>query len=412
MIQTVIASMPMFVCGLFALLLALDLRGRVERRCLLVFFVVATLLYVGHLVFFCRVLPLIPVCDTCYAFCNVAVFPLYYIYIVSLTRRPVSPYSRRMWWTLLPAVACGVAVGVLYACMSPGETFRFVQTYLYGGQRASLAGLVRWQAVAHDVARCVFALQLIPVVTVGRRHVARFNRRVEADYADTDGRAVPTLEVLLWLFVATSVISFVCNVVGRQWFGTTLWLLAVPAVVFSSLLFLVGRAGLRQDFSIIEVMAYEAAADEAEACAAVAPAAPGAFTSPVSAVPDEDSAGVQTGRVAWQKDLIQRIVDERLYLRPDLKLNELALLLGTNRTYLSRAISNETSSTFSDFINRLRIGEAIKLREASPDMPVADIAAQCGFASYSSFHRNFVKFGGKNGPETGKSQASEAPGPS
>ncbi|MBR1666748.1 MAG: helix-turn-helix transcriptional regulator [Bacteroidaceae bacterium] len=375
MLQAIITSMPMFVCAVFTALLWLDLRHRPERYLLAVFFSVTTLLYLGHCIFFNHATLFIPLSDTIYAYCNVAVYPLYYIYIASLTTSQPTLRAPRLWFPLLPTFVCGTAIGVLYLLMSHKETEQFLETYLYGAHHAPLDGLAWWQAVAHDAAKVVFALQILPVVMVGLRHIRRFNHAVEENYADTEGRSLRTLGTLLWLFLLTSLTSFASNVVGRQWFGTSLWLLAIPSVAFTVLLFCIGRTGLRQNFSILDLQEEEQK----------------------TAAPEEEKTAVaektkDDGTTTWQQRIVNRIVDEQLFLRPDLKLDELARQLGTNRTYLSQAINEVTHLSFSDFINSRRIAWGEQLKAEHPDMSVNDIMHKCGFASYSSFHRNWLRF--------------------
>ena len=49
---------------------------------------------------------------------------------------------------------------------------------------------------------------------------------------------------------------------------------------------------------------------------------------------------------------------EHVYLNPRLRLSELAMLLGTNRTYLSQYFNQNCESTFYDFVNDYRIHHA------------------------------------------------------
>ena len=164
--------MPMFVCLFWSILLAFELRtdGRNRPRLhLFVFMLTATVLYFGHFVFFNRDTALMPVTDTLYCVANLAVYPLYYLYICSLSVRQYS--FRRQWFILLPALCGGVAIGTLYVLMSPDEIGHFVNQYLYCGNREKLVGLVALQAYVHDICKVVFALLIIPVLVYGRIHI-------------------------------------------------------------------------------------------------------------------------------------------------------------------------------------------------------------------------------------------------
>lgn len=81
---------------------------------------------------------------------------------------------------------------------------------------------------------------------------------------------------------------------------------------------------------------------------------------------------------------------EHVYLNPRLRLSELAMLLGTNRTYLSQYFNQNCESTFYDFVNEYRIHHA-KLLLHSTDDTLETIAMNSGFNSLSTFRRAFVQ---------------------
>ena len=390
--------MPIIVCAVFAMLMLLDLRGRRERYVLAIFFIVATLLYLGHGIFFSRILPLIPLSDTIYSFCNLAVYPLYYLYLESVTSDDIKGFKTHKTIALLPAVVCSLTVGLLYLLMNDEDTNLFIHSYLYEVETSELTGIAWWQTVAHMVTKSIFALQIIPVVHFGSRSIVKFNQRVEASFADTEGRSLHRQKVLLWIFLATSIASFVCNIIGRQWFDSSAWLLSVPSVLFSALLFCVGREGLMLNFSIQEIM--EAEQEE------MPNEEKDSEDSDEVLATDDDSASaieqndhllqIETNKTSAKgrkmEHIVQRIVDEQLYLQPDLQLNGLATLLCTNRTYISDAIRKEKGMTFYEFINDLRIQHAQKLMKEYPEMAIYEIYTQSGYSNYPTFRRNFVRF--------------------
>lgn len=81
---------------------------------------------------------------------------------------------------------------------------------------------------------------------------------------------------------------------------------------------------------------------------------------------------------------------EHVYLNPRLRLSELAMLLGTNRTYLSQYFNQNCESTFYDFVNDYRIHHAKLLLHSTDDM-LETIAMNSGFNSLSTFRRAFVQ---------------------
>ena len=136
MIQSLFIAMPMMVCAIFAMELMLSWLHRHDsaQGWLALWALVTTLLYSGHFIFFHHANDLLPLSDTVYVGCNLAVYPLYLIYISELTdKRPLSTRMPMMIMLLgLPLVAA-VLVWATYASMTPVAIDRFMNNYLYEG---------------------------------------------------------------------------------------------------------------------------------------------------------------------------------------------------------------------------------------------------------------------------------------
>ena len=187
-------------------------------------------------------------------------------------------------------------------------------------------------------------------------------------YADIEGKSLYSLHNILRAFVATTVLSFIANAMGRHLFTGSYWTLALPSTVFSVMLFLIGYIGYHTQFCI-----YDIAQDEQQADTLVS-----------------DSNTIL--------DLSQRIDatmrEESLFLRRNLKVVDLARLLGTNRNYIYLAINGEMGQSFSEYVNRMRVDYARQLMTTHPGMNMTDIAEQSGFSSATSFYRNFKLYTG------------------
>lgn len=71
-----------------------------------------------------------------------------------------------------------------------------------------------------------------------------------------------------------------------------------------------------------------------------------------------------------------------------IRLQELAEQMFVSTATLSRSFHKETGIYFADYVNRIRLEEAVRRLE-STEQAVTRIAYDCGFSSLSSFHRNF-----------------------
>lgn len=84
---------------------------------------------------------------------------------------------------------------------------------------------------------------------------------------------------------------------------------------------------------------------------------------------------------------------KKVYLNPKLNIMELAMAVGTNRTYISNYINQQLHTTFYEYVNKWRVEHAKELL-ASTDLSLEDISVEAGFNSLSSFRRYFTRSAG------------------
>lgn len=87
----------------------------------------------------------------------------------------------------------------------------------------------------------------------------------------------------------------------------------------------------------------------------------------------------------------EAMVEEKLYLNPDLTLRKLSLELDTNTKYLSQVINHHGGTNFLSFVNGFRI-EAIIRRIKNGEFhqhTFFGIAQRCGFKNKSTFYKVF-----------------------
>ncbi|MBQ6204538.1 MAG: helix-turn-helix transcriptional regulator [Prevotella sp.] len=369
MFTTIVIFLPMYVSAILAAFLAVELVDRYQwvKSLLLAFLIACTFLYAGHAIYFSYYTNLIPVSDTIYSFCNLAVYPLYFIYVVNLTEK--RPHHYYYWLSLLPAVICSLAMGCCYVLMDSAECSRFIEDYLYNNDSSELSGTALYAVWVHVVSKILFGVQIIPILVFGMKKINRYNKNVRSYYADTDTRLLVHIKVLYIIFFVTSTVSFVSNIIGRHSFLDSPDMVAIPSVLFSMLIFTLAYVGIKRDFTADD-MEQEMAAD-----------------------PELPVEPVVRKAANSSKDLCRRIEqvmkDEKMFLRNDLKISDLSLRLGSNRNYIYNAINVEMGVSFSDYINRQRIDYAVAMMREHPDMPVNEVYLKTGFSSSSSFYRNF-----------------------
>lgn len=91
-----------------------------------------------------------------------------------------------------------------------------------------------------------------------------------------------------------------------------------------------------------------------------------------------------------EKELIPRMekafMKDRIYLNPNLTIKDLAMAIGSNRTYASTLMS-KVHGSFIVYVNHLRIEHSIRLKEEKPDIKQIDLIQQSGFNNHTSYNK-------------------------
>ena len=103
---------------------------------------------------------------------------------------------------------------------------------------------------------------------------------------------------------------------------------------------------------------------------------------------DEIKAKIATRLARAEKD--------KLHLKSNASVPIYSQYLGTNRTYLATYLKHELNTTFSKYIETLRMEEAIRLLENDANISPALLCKRCGFNDINTFYRRFKAIYGCN----------------
>jgi tetratricopeptide (TPR) repeat protein len=96
--------------------------------------------------------------------------------------------------------------------------------------------------------------------------------------------------------------------------------------------------------------------------------------------------------IARLEMLIQK---DKVFIKPDLTLNNLAEKCMTNRTYLSQILHEKYNMNFNSLINKYRVEEAMRMMaDVDFDIPLKALHSHLGFNSNSTFYEVFRKYTG------------------
>lgn len=370
--------MPAFVILFWLVLFFLDDNKTKAKRFLTLFLSVALVNYTIHWCYFNHNDKIYYILENFWIITSLSVYPLYFYYIRYLTKDIEINYN---WiWILTPAFGLALFSAIIYILMSAQEIDIFIHEILYHDrpQSQEYSTLINLQLLRIDIFKIIFTAEVLLTTFYGLRYIKQFNRKVMAFYSDVQHREVSNIRCTLLFLLITAIVSSISNIFGKDFFVDNPYLLSIPSIAHSVALFGVSYAGYKQSFSIRELIQ-----DQLPLC-----------NNETDQEENKDESEVLG---SLYDDLYERmehlLKEEQIFRNSDLRLNDLASHLGTNRTYVSRLINNKENSNFCDYINSHRIKYAKQLlsSQESEQMTLDEIALKAGFSSKSSFYRVFTK---------------------
>lgn len=328
-----------------------------------------------------------------FVYCLITPFcaPLYYVFINCLTdikRRPALNVAM-----FLPAVVYAVLLISAQALLNSEERHAYICNEILGQniQMESSVAYTWMVMIAKKLFSVFMPAQGILVMIYGEFRLNTYTRMLE-DYSTnyTSGKTIKMrgIHVLTILVVVTGLVMSSIPVSE----STDHILLVVFAVIGQVIMVsLIVSYVMKLEYSAEEM---HEMADEPDA-----PVQPVIRQRPVTAQAPAAAPVVAESREEHKpSSLIEKIDDamlnDNLFLQPELSLITLCEKVGTNRTYASKAIKDAKGCNFSDYVNRFRLDYAVEMMKNTPkdEIVVQNIAMQCGCGSIQTFYRYFKLF--------------------
>lgn len=108
----------------------------------------------------------------------------------------------------------------------------------------------------------------------------------------------------------------------------------------------------------------------------------------------QDHASPDSASAMLMQRINQVMEEQKLYRNAELKLQDVAAALGTNRRYISDCISSQMGCSFSQYINTYRIDHAKRVLRQNPEKKITDVYIESGFSNEVTFFRTFKSITG------------------
>jgi len=312
---------------------------------------------------------------------------VYYIYVMSVTN-PNGVQSKH-FLIFVPTAVLVVANIIADCLLGIDDTRRILYDMMSGNiYRESMTGLETIKVVVDsNIFRATNFAQTVAVVVYGRFQVKAYLKSLGQYYSnkggafkDSEWKVVYYTELMIASMLLMCVVPY--NVM-RQF---------PVAMVLMSLMFSFSLAMLGISGHVVKGNARE-------------------FKKIMDSV-EEIKAEVEEEGIPTKKYIekvkvgLEKFIEEKGYLDPNVTAEDLAQRISTNRYYLSETLRTVYKESFSSFVNKRRIEYAKELISTSSleDKVLKSIAIDAGYNNFVNFYRNFVKYTGKNPTDWKKEQ--------
>ncbi len=304
---------------------------------------------------------------------SLTVLPLVHLFFRSITNR--SRFTWKQYLCLLPGVVVGGVCLVLYLRMGTEQSAFFIKevTENYESFRPLSGSLQEWLYLF-----CVYLysvvvfLQIAVLMTYSSLNLIRYRKKLADYFSNLNGKSIENARAVLVGFFGLLFVGLI---------AVCTWSTSLKNYLLICHLLMAGIAACiyYMSFHVVRIR----------------------FTAK-SITFQTEVQDIEALEMAEQKEvyakifpLFQRLIEEeKVFLQPNLSLDDIAQLMNSNRTYVSRIVNDRFGCNFHEFINGKRIEYAKTLLSQNPALSQEQAAEQSGFLYASTFSRVFKKHAG------------------
>lgn len=298
---------------------------------------------------------------------SLSIFPMIYLYFWSLTHD--NKIGWKQYLCFLPSLFIGGISMALYLIMGEEQSTDFIRKVIESNENYVFeSGSLQWWLflMGWDIYYLVLLLQVVVIMTYSTLNLIRYRRGLEHYFSNLDEKSVKNHRVVLFglyilLFLALFV--FISRLLFYDiYFSVRYYFMLVVGITLYCMCYYVFKIR----FNAGDIIQIEAENKDL----------------PHSAEHNEVYAKLLP-------QFIKLIEEDRIFLNPNITLEDIARQVNSNRTYISRIINEKFDSNFYDFINKKRIEYAKTLIADNPMFTRDKIASESGFLHASNFSRVF-----------------------
>lgn len=359
MLKTILLLTPIYVTLFWAIVLMTDKPNHSAARGFLSkFMLVSAFIYFSHFIFFSQLYPYYYSIDVFYQLCSLAVYPLYHIYFRLLSTDTKFSIRQHAKFLMLPLVCF-----VLYTAGVLMADFDEYKAWIHDFNIKSTSFSIFYLKVILVIMRICFVGQVIYVILANTKIIKQFGRKSMNFYSDPADSTTLHIQLLNYSMIIAATASILLAALGRHFFENEYTGLVLASAIFSSMLFLIGWLGDRQKhLNPID-------------------------NQDIFSPKDEPNINAEQ-QIALIKRVDLFFEEQKVYLNSKLTIADVAISLGTNRTYISDSINKNYHQNFCSYVNQYRITHLENIIKENPELDNQELAELCGFGSLDSMRRS------------------------
>lgn len=322
--------------------------------------------------------------DILETFSTLSFIPAIYFYFKTLTGDQGKHSVLKACLLLFPPVFIGGVTAFGYLYLGEDQAAAFARNLVEGtGDERFFPDNAFFRA-AHLLVNeytysAAFLLQAVFVVIYAARRLFRYRKRLEDFFSNVDGKDMRHNWAVLWGILVLMLLSAIIASSGYLlYIEYDIWSSIIP-VLFAAVLYFICYHVYRSGYNA-ESFERELAVSDLQATGH----GYGSMNDTDTDIPDPLFARILP-------ELTRVMSEDKMFLKSDLRLDEVAQKIQTNRTYISRVIREQYGCNFSDYVNGMRVGYAKELAIQNPNYTQECIAGESGFTNSSTFSRTFKK---------------------
>jgi AraC-like DNA-binding protein len=320
--------------------------------------IAAFVVYLSHFFFYSGLENIYIAIDPIYQLSSLLVYPLYHIYFRLLTIDQTFSI-RKHWHLLLAPFMCFILylIGVIVADNNEYKMWLFNRNLNF------TSSAMLYLKTIDQLIRVCFIIQVVYVVVSNFRLITKYGHKASHFYSNATDSSTIRITLLNYSMIFTAISSITLATLGRDFFKNEYTGIIIAAVIFSSMLFLIGWLGDRQ--KVLNP----------------------AFESDEISDNNEHNENSTDNQNMFVEKIQNLFATRQLFLNSKLNILDVASELGSNRTYISYMINKSFNQNFCSYVNQYRIQFLEEKLKEHPELPNQQLAELCGFGSVDSMKR-------------------------